>query len=471
MSSLTELPEIVGFFSYSRDDDVDSKGNLSALRDRIQRELRGRLGRTRGTFRLWQDTAAIPQGALWEDEIKAAIAQSVFFIPIITPTTVRSPHCKREFELFLAREAELGRQNLIFPLLYIRVPELENELWRQDDVLKVIGSRQYMDWQERRYLDVNSTEVAVNVGRFCSNIYDALRQAPRSAQGSPPPAAVLTQPPARELPGYGDAEEPRPAIAAAADKGKEGNTRRGLSIGIQATLVALIGILGAAVFALWRQETPPVPPAPANQQTASRTASSASAPAASPVRDSPAASPIAPQPLPDVPQTTTASLEPDFVIRKSPAFGGNGGDPFDDSAANPGHLPISGLRVGVNLSPAKQSERIIGRLQVQWGNTFGAVHGGKGPFPQPTSPVQFAVDERINKIFIVHKEFTWLSNEIPPEWVAGLQIRTNKRSYIFGDPVGPADECVLSNGEYVIGFFGRSGSYIDQIGCIFAKAK
>src|SRR5580700_445790 len=127
MASLSDLPALVGFFSYSREDDDDSNGRLSALRDRIQRELRGQLGRLRTDFRLWQDKAAIPHGALWEDEIKSAVAQSAFFIPIVTPTTVRSPHCKREFELFLAREEELGRRDLIFPLLYIRVPELENE--------------------------------------------------------------------------------------------------------------------------------------------------------------------------------------------------------------------------------------------------------------------------------------------------------------------------------------------------------
>ena len=46
MSSLADLPELVGFFSYSREDDEDSQGALSALRERIQRELRGQLTRS-----------------------------------------------------------------------------------------------------------------------------------------------------------------------------------------------------------------------------------------------------------------------------------------------------------------------------------------------------------------------------------------------------------------------------------------
>ncbi len=94
MSSLADLPELVGFFSYSREDDEVTYGALSALRERIQRELRGQLGRPMKTFRLWQDMEAIPFGTRWETEIKNAVAQSVFFIPIITPE--RTDAC-REF--------------------------------------------------------------------------------------------------------------------------------------------------------------------------------------------------------------------------------------------------------------------------------------------------------------------------------------------------------------------------------------
>lgn len=124
MSSPTDLPELVGFFSYSREDDVDSQGALSALRTRIQAELRGQLGRTAKTFRLWQDKEAIPSGTLWETEIKNAVGQSVFIIPIITPTVVASPYCRFELESYLAREAALGRDDLIFPILYIDVRQL-----------------------------------------------------------------------------------------------------------------------------------------------------------------------------------------------------------------------------------------------------------------------------------------------------------------------------------------------------------
>lgn len=177
MASLSDLPELVGFFSYSRDDDADSLGALTALRTRIQGELRGLLGRTAKTFRLWQDKEAIPSGALWETEIKNAVGQAVFFIPIITPTVVASPHCRFELQSFLAREAELGRADLVFPILYIEVPALEDAARRHNDpVLSLIAQRQYANWSEFRFLDMNSPDVRRSVGRFCADIRNALNQ-------------------------------------------------------------------------------------------------------------------------------------------------------------------------------------------------------------------------------------------------------------------------------------------------------
>jgi hypothetical protein len=151
MASLVESRQLFGFFSYSRDDDQGSKGALSALRAAIQDELSAQLGRTQADFLIWQDKTAISHGTLWENKISQGIDQAVFFIPIVTPRALRSQHCVFEFEAFLAREEKLGRDDLVFPILYIPVPELEDEkLWRQDPVLKIVGKRQYLDWRDLR---------------------------------------------------------------------------------------------------------------------------------------------------------------------------------------------------------------------------------------------------------------------------------------------------------------------------------
>jgi flagellar biosynthesis GTPase FlhF len=177
MSSLADLPEIIGFFSYSREDDEGFKGMLSALRDGIQRELGAQLGRSKRTFRLWQDQEAIAPGRLWETEIKRAVEQSVFFIPIVTPRAVNSEYCQFEFEAFLARERTLGRSDLVFPILYIAVPALEDEAqWRNHPVLSAIGRRQYVDWRPFRHLGTNTTVVGEAIERFCGKIVEALNE-------------------------------------------------------------------------------------------------------------------------------------------------------------------------------------------------------------------------------------------------------------------------------------------------------
>jgi TIR domain len=176
MSSLVDLPEVIGFFSYSREDDEAFAGSLSALRDGIQRELSAQLGRSKKTFRLWQDQEAIAPGTLWETEIKTAVEQSLFFIPIITPRAVHSQYCQFEFTAFLAREHALGRSDLVFPILYIGVPALENEAqWRAHPVLSIIGQRQYVDWRPFRHYDVHTTAVREAIERFCQKIVEALQ--------------------------------------------------------------------------------------------------------------------------------------------------------------------------------------------------------------------------------------------------------------------------------------------------------
>ena len=177
MPRLSDLPELIGFFSYSREDDEDFDHALSKLRTRIQNELRGQLGRSRESLRLWQDKEAIPPGTLWASEIQAAIGQSVFFIPIVSPRVVRSQYCGIEFDKFLARERELGRSDLVFPILFIDLPELSDKTAEGPEILQTLSVRQYVDWREFRY-DPDNPQVRREVAEFCKKITQTLRRIP-----------------------------------------------------------------------------------------------------------------------------------------------------------------------------------------------------------------------------------------------------------------------------------------------------
>jgi hypothetical protein len=176
MAPLADLPKLVGFFSYSRADDEGDDGAVSALSERIYRELRGQLGRTTDNFVLWRDKKALVAGEHWKSELKKAVSESMFFIAMVTPSAVKSPFCRFEFESFVERERTLDRDDLVFPILYITVPELEDERKETDPVVSLIAERQYVDWRPIRHGDVNSTAVKRTVEEFCKDIAKKLRK-------------------------------------------------------------------------------------------------------------------------------------------------------------------------------------------------------------------------------------------------------------------------------------------------------
>ena len=176
MTVLAQLPEIIGFFSYSREDDLDSDGALSTLRKRIQSELRAQLGRSEKSLRLFQDAEAIAPGTLWETQLSDAILKCSFFIPIVTPRVIHSKYCRMEFENFLGREKAIGRSDLIFPIIYIEIPDLKDErYWRGDPVLHCIGQRQYVDWSDHRF-ELDTPRIRREIALFARTIVHALKR-------------------------------------------------------------------------------------------------------------------------------------------------------------------------------------------------------------------------------------------------------------------------------------------------------
>src|ERR1700686_3078967 len=103
----------IGFWSYSGSDDDADSGRLSQLRTLVKKELQLKVGRE--PVNIFQDVSAIPPGSKWERQIREAIDDSSFLIPIITPAFLQSEWCYREITLFIERQERLDRDDLIFP--------------------------------------------------------------------------------------------------------------------------------------------------------------------------------------------------------------------------------------------------------------------------------------------------------------------------------------------------------------------
>ena len=189
MSALANLPEIVGFFSYARkDDDELYSARISALYSAIQHNLAALLGFGYPKFRLWRDTKDIQTGGHWQEEIKEAVGKSIFFIPIVTSEALDSGYCRFEYRTFLDRESELGRHDLVFPIIYASMPELQNEArWRADSNLFPIAERQFVDWHEFQRSDIHAEPLRTHIMNFCKAIVAALhrpRQVPEVPSAS-----------------------------------------------------------------------------------------------------------------------------------------------------------------------------------------------------------------------------------------------------------------------------------------------
>lgn len=145
----------IGFLSYARQDDERSGRQLFELRRLLSDELQVLYGRQE--IKIFQDVAAIPPGAKWRRKITEAIADSTFFIPILTPSFAESEFCCFETRMFLEREAELNRrhpelagQSRIFPIRYI---PFEHANSFDPEVIDLLAERQTFNFAELRNID------------------------------------------------------------------------------------------------------------------------------------------------------------------------------------------------------------------------------------------------------------------------------------------------------------------------------
>ena len=220
--------ELVGFWSYTRQDDSHSDGQLSQLRAIVGKAIVLQYG---VEVTLWQDISAIPYGADWAETIERTIGQTTFFIPIVTPRFLKSTHCRDEFLAFRRRTQRLGRNDLIFPVHYVGVDDAKPEETVFGDELATLRRSQWIDFRPLFYADPKSSEVRRWAGELARSVLKALRQpmaanspqepmpAPRAAQvrhvAENAPKSGVGEPPASP-----SANEAQPAAARANDTPK-----------------------------------------------------------------------------------------------------------------------------------------------------------------------------------------------------------------------------------------------------------
>lgn len=119
MSAPSSTPEPAAFFSYVRADDEHERGYLTELRRALAAEASAQTGEE---FLIFQDREDILWGQRWRRRIEESIDSSTVLVAVLTPRFFKSESCKDEWDRFREREEKLGRDDLILPIYFIRVP-------------------------------------------------------------------------------------------------------------------------------------------------------------------------------------------------------------------------------------------------------------------------------------------------------------------------------------------------------------
>ena len=147
------------FLSYTRFD--DRRGDIRRFCEHLEDAVREVTGEP---FEIFQDVDDIEVGERWSDKLDEMLAETRFFIPILTPSYFNSAACRDELQKFLRAEEKAGRRDLILPIYYIRCPVLEDkELRRADDLATAIHQRQRWEWRELRHYSFRSRNVRLKI--------------------------------------------------------------------------------------------------------------------------------------------------------------------------------------------------------------------------------------------------------------------------------------------------------------------
>jgi parallel beta-helix repeat protein len=164
------------FMSYVRFNDQHDDGQLSQFRERLATEVTAQTGEE---FVIFQDRNDIAWGQNWQQRINEALDTVTLLLVIITPSLFRSPACRAEVTRFLARERDLGRQDLILPVYYISARELDDLGLREaDEMARVLASRQCADWRELRFEAFTSPVVRKAIAQLATRMRDTFWQPP-----------------------------------------------------------------------------------------------------------------------------------------------------------------------------------------------------------------------------------------------------------------------------------------------------
>jgi TIR domain len=168
--------QAVGFWSYTHRDEELSRGRIRKLAQCIADEFEAI---TAERLQIFVDKEDLEWGAEWRSRIDAALAGTTLFIPIVTPAFFKSAECRKELLTFSGHAKSLDLEELVLPILYIKVVGLVEG--SPDEVMSLVAKRQYVDWTALRLEDDDSPEHRKAVAGLAQRLVDILERSAKVA--------------------------------------------------------------------------------------------------------------------------------------------------------------------------------------------------------------------------------------------------------------------------------------------------
>ena len=192
MSGQNDSKPPIAFLSYAHRDDQQTAGKITELREALQLAVSSVVGED---FEIFQDSDAIAWGKQWQGRLDEALGQAQFLLAIITPSYFKSAPCRDELEKFVALERRATRSDLILPLYFRTIRDINTS---QDQLVQLISRRQYRDWREVRNKPLEDPSIREKIDELADELGESIASSSATVQTparfaesgpAPPPAA------------------------------------------------------------------------------------------------------------------------------------------------------------------------------------------------------------------------------------------------------------------------------------------
>lgn len=127
---------------------------------------------TGDSIELFLDRDSIPWGDAWRTRIDDSLGSVAFFVPVITPRYFQSNECRRELQIFADKAREAGTPQLIMPIYYVPIQNLEHRK-QSDDLVRLVFDYQWSDWRDLRLCDPTSESYRRAVNSLAQSLVEA----------------------------------------------------------------------------------------------------------------------------------------------------------------------------------------------------------------------------------------------------------------------------------------------------------